>query len=113
VSVTIQELTPEGTLALAQAEPGLIIVDCREGFELSRARLGEGAPRSLHIPLAQLEDRVDELDPEAPVVVMCHHGVRSMQGAWVLQQAGFERVWSMRGGIELWATSVDPAVGRY
>ncbi len=111
--MTIHELTPAATMALAASEPGLLVVDCREDFELSRARLGEGSPSWVHIPLGQLEDRIDELDAGLPVVVMCHHGARSMQGAYVLQQQGFHRVWSMRGGIELWATTVDSHVGRY
>ena len=109
----IEELTPVQTRALAEAEQGLLIVDCRESFELSRARLPEGPETWVHIPLGQLEDRAEELDPSLPVVVMCHHGIRSMQGAYVLMLQGFERVWSMRGGIELWATSVDAEVGRY
>lgn len=87
----------------------LVIVDCREPLELSLASI-EGV---LHIPLGQLEDRADELEPGVPTVVMCHHGVRSLRGAAILLHMGIEQVWSMRGGIELWATTVDPSVGRY
>jgi rhodanese-related sulfurtransferase len=87
----------------------LQIVDCREHIELSMVSL----PDVIHIPLGLMEERADELDPSVPVVVMCHHGVRSLTGAMILMRAGFSQVCSMRGGIDLWARSVDPSVGRY
>ena len=105
----VAELTPLEIRDRLEAGDAVVVVDCREAFELSLARL----PGVVHIPLSQLADRADELDAEAPTVVMCHHGVRSLSGAAILLHAGFSEVWSMRGGIELWATTVDPSVGRY
>ena len=87
----------------------LVIVDCREAFELSLAAL----PGVVHIPLAHLADRADELDCDVPTVVMCHHGVRSLTGAAILASEGVTQVWSMRGGIDLWARTVDASVGSY
>jgi rhodanese-related sulfurtransferase len=60
-----------------------------------------------------LIDRARELSATSPIVVYCHHGVRSLSGAAILQQAGFEKVASMRGGIEAWSLLVDPSVPRY
>jgi rhodanese-related sulfurtransferase len=63
------------------------------------------------------EDLADEIlsrwDRDTPIVVHCHHGVRSNVAAWRLRQAGFTRVANMTGGIEAWSRRVDPAVPRY
>jgi rhodanese-related sulfurtransferase len=63
--------------------------------------------------MSDLPARVQELDPEQHVVVVCHHGVRSASVAAWLQQQGFERVQSMRGGIDRWSKEVDPTVPVY
>lgn len=74
-------------------------------------------PGSLHVPLGELPERLDELvelDPEQErlFVVYCHHGVRSLTGAALLEASGFAAT-SMRGGIEAWAREVDPRVPTY
>jgi rhodanese-related sulfurtransferase len=53
------------------------------------------------------------LDPEERLVVVCHHGIRSMNVAVWLRGQGFEQVQSLRGGIDAWSAEVDPAVARY
>jgi adenylyltransferase/sulfurtransferase len=65
------------------------------------------------IPLGELPDRVGELDPTAPVVVYCHHGVRSARALEVLENAGFTRARHLTGGIDAWSAKVDPDVPRY
>jgi rhodanese-related sulfurtransferase len=54
-----------------------------------------------------------ELDPEEPLVVVCHHGVRSMNVTVWLRNQGFENAQSLRGGIDAWSVEVDPNVARY
>jgi rhodanese-related sulfurtransferase len=54
-----------------------------------------------------------ELDLDSHIVVVCHHGVRSMNVTAWLRQQGFERVQSLRGGIDRWAREVDPSVPLY
>ncbi|MFI5299957.1 MAG: rhodanese-like domain-containing protein, partial [Polyangiales bacterium] len=70
------------------------------------------------IPLHELPRRSAELLElgwalDAPVAVLCHHGVRSRSGAAILQGAGFTSVRSVAGGIEAWSVRVDPSVPRY
>ena len=67
------------------------------------------------IPLNELPRRYQELDVprDALVVVYCHHGIRSMSGANLLQQAGFTNAISLAGGIDAWSREVDPDVPRY
>jgi len=46
-------------------------------------------------------------------VVVCHHGIRSMNVTVWLRNQGFEQAQSLRGGIDAWSAEVDPGVGRY
>lgn len=87
-----------------------MIVDVREPWELERAMLAD----VVAIPLGELAERVDEVpvSPGGAVVVVCHHGVRSLSGAAILAAAGRDAV-SLRGGIDAWAAVVDPRMGRY
>ncbi|MGE5491756.1 MAG: rhodanese-like domain-containing protein [Actinomycetota bacterium] len=68
---------------------------------------------SKHIPMHVVPTRVGELDAEKDVVVICHHGGRSMQVAIFLESAGFTAVHNLMGGVEAWARDVDPAMARY
>jgi rhodanese-related sulfurtransferase len=86
------------------------LLDVREPWEFQAAHL-EG---SKHIPMGDIPSRAhQELDPDAHIVVMCHHGVRSLSVANWLRQQGFEKAQSMRGGIDGWARTVDPKVPLY
>ncbi|HZP06634.1 MAG TPA: rhodanese-like domain-containing protein [Terracidiphilus sp.] len=57
--------------------------------------------------------RHQELKPDERLLVICHHGVRSMNVTVWLRDQGFEQAQSLRGGIEAWSLEVDPSVGRY
>ena len=50
---------------------------------------------------------------EEEIVVMCHHGIRSMEGAHLLKESGFDKVHNLVGGIDAWSQLVDPNVPRY
>src|SRR2546430_1602923 len=67
------------------------------------------------IPLHELPGRLDEVQPGpgAQVVCYCHHGVRSLNAAAILRQAGFANAVSLAGGINLWSQLIDPSVPRY
>jgi rhodanese-related sulfurtransferase len=86
------------------------LIDVREPWEFATARIEGSVP----IPMGDIPARAhQELDPEEHLVIVCHHGVRSMNVTVWLRNQGFEQAQSMRGGIEAWATEVDPSVGRY
>lgn len=85
------------------------IVDVREPHEAEICHL-EGA---ILIPLRELQERLDELDPEALTVVHCHHGPRSSHAVHFLRQQGFEKATNLGGGIDAWSLVVDPSVARY
>ncbi len=85
------------------------LLDVREPEELAICRIA-GA---LHIPLGDVRERQDELDPDLPLVCICHHGVRSASAAGYLESQGFQQVFNLTGGVERWAVEVDSTLARY
>ena len=91
-------------------EKGARLVDVREPWEFATARI-EG---SLPMPMGDVPSRAQqELDPEERLIVVCHHGIRSMNVTAWLRGQGYEQAQSLRGGIDAWSAEVDPAVARY
>jgi rhodanese-related sulfurtransferase len=96
---------------LANAErPPPVLLDVRTPGEVQLAAL-TGA---VLVPLQELVENLDTLEEMRgrPIVCFCHHGIRSLSAAVVLEEAGFEAT-SLRGGIDAWSQLVDPAVPRY
>lgn len=87
----------------------MVLLDVRETPERSFCAI-DG---SLHIPMAEVPVRLAELNADEPIVVVCHHGVRSFQVAHYLKANGFENVYNLAGGIDQWSLTVDPTVPRY
>jgi rhodanese-related sulfurtransferase len=86
------------------------LIDVREPWEFATAHIAGG----VLIPMGDVPARAhQELDPEERLVVVCHHGMRSMNVAVWLRGQGFEQAQSMRGGIDAWSAEIDPAVSRY
>ena len=106
---SVPEISVEELKRRLDAGDDLVLVDVRSHGEHAIARLEP----SILIPLPELPSRVDELEQDRELVVYCHHGVRSLSGAVILQRAGFPRVVSLRGGIDAWSLRVDPRVPRY
>jgi rhodanese-related sulfurtransferase len=75
----------------------LLLLDCREPWEWRQVRI----PGSLHIPMNETPFRLDELDRNRAIIVVCAHGNRSYGVAGYLLQHGFHAS-SLRGGIAAW-----------
>lgn len=86
-----------------------LILDVREAWECEVCAL----PKSLHIPMASVAARVDELPRETDIVVVCQHGIRSQVVAGLLRRNGFDRLYNLRGGIDAWAREIDPRMAVY
>jgi len=84
-------------------------LDVREPEELAICRL-EGA---LHIPMAEIPARCDSLPRDRPLVVFCHHGIRSAHVVRFLDAKGFANAVNLSGGIHAWSVEVDPQLPRY
>ena len=86
------------------------IIDVREDNEVAIARI----PNSVHIPLAQVVNRMDEIDPNRETVVHCKGGGRSARAIDALQRSGFRgKLMNLKGGIIGWSNEVDPSVPKY
>jgi len=86
-----------------------LLLDVREPWEYERARI-EGARL---VPMREVPARLREIDPQKPLVAICHHGGRSMQIALLLEKAGYRNVHNLVGGVDAWSRTVDPAVPLY
>lgn len=86
-----------------------LLLDVREPWEADLVTL----PGATLIPLGELQNRLGELDAEAPIVAFCHHGVRSGRALAILEAAGFARARHLAGGIDAWSVLVDPELPRY
>ena len=85
------------------------LLDVREYHEYDIANI-EG---SVLIPLGEIADRKDELNPDDEIVIHCHHGGRSMKATMYLKDQGFKNVKNLAGGIDAWAEKFDPDMPRY
>lgn len=104
------EITPEEVKRKLDAGEAFTFLDVREAWESQTASIAG----SKLMPMGDVPSRAhQELDPEDHIVVMCHHGVRSMNVTVWLRQQGFENVQSMRGGIDAWSRNVDEKVPVY
>src|SRR3954449_10430342 len=95
---------------LAAGDP-VYLLDVRQPWENEHCQL----PDSVLVPLGELPERMGEVDPPpgSTVVVYCHHGVRSLSGAAILEANGIPEAYSLAGGIEAWSVLVDPTTPRY
>lgn len=91
------------------SRPRPLLLDVRESWEIELCQI-EG---SQHMPMHQVPACCDELDPEREIVVICHHGMRSMQVAAFLEHQGYGKVFNLTGGVEAWACEIEPDMRRY
>jgi adenylyltransferase/sulfurtransferase len=103
------EMTPAALKASLDAKEPLWLLDVREPWEFSTARI-TGATL---IPLGELATRIAEVPRDANLVVYCHHGMRSARAVSMLRHAGWTRVRNLSGGIDAWSVDVDPKARRY
>ncbi len=85
------------------------LLDVREPWEFQTCHI-DGASA---MPMRTVPARLAELDPDQPVVCICHHGARSMQVASFLEQNGFADVINLTGGVHAWALQVDNKMPTY
>jgi adenylyltransferase/sulfurtransferase len=102
-----QITAPELQAAIAKGDK-IVLLDVREPPEFTYTAL-QG---STNIPLAQLAQRLGELDASAPCVVICHHGIRSARACGLLRQSGFQDVKNLAGGLAAYAR-VDSTIKHY
>ncbi|MEQ8677236.1 MAG: rhodanese-like domain-containing protein [Aggregatilineales bacterium] len=75
-----------------------VVIDVREAWEYAQGHI----PGATLISLGELSQRVDSLDPEQPVAVVCATGGRSQSAAALLGQKGFNTIYNVVGGTMHW-----------
>ena len=106
----MQEITATDLKSRLDNGEDIQIIDVREANEVAIGRI----PNSTHIPLGQVLNRIDEIDPNRETVVHCKMGGRSARAIDALQRSGFKgNLLNLKGGITAWSNEVDPSVPKY
>jgi rhodanese-related sulfurtransferase len=107
----VREIDPAALAERLAAGAPTCLVDVREPWEVEQARFSS----SVDIPLGELADRLADLPADAGVLVVtvCHHGIRSVSAAMLIEERTGRPACSLAGGIDAWARRVDPAMPRY
>ncbi len=105
----MQDVQRDPAAVAAMRAAGAVILDVREPWEVALV----GLPGAITIPLGQLQQRWQEVPDDQPVVVVCHHGMRSLQATLFLRAQGCQDVFNLMGGIDAYAVTADPSLARY
>lgn len=105
----MRQMTPAELAQQLEAGERPLLLDVREPWEFERCHIAG----SQLVPMRTIPARHAELDRAQPVVVICHHGGRSMQVGMFLEAQGFQDVINLSGGVAEWARSVDPTMPTY
>jgi rhodanese-related sulfurtransferase len=106
------EITPHDVQRRLASGEKLSLIDVREPSEFQLARI----PGAELIPMRAVPAELSRLDAQAddtPLIVFCHHGVRSLNVVHWLREQGVAACQSLAGGIDRWSLEIDPAVPRY
>ena len=109
IMTDIKQLTPSALQTMRQSDAAPLCLDVRTMGEYETASIGN----TQNIPMHEIADRIEELPRDRHIVVICHHGIRSMRVALYLRHSGFTVVSNLAGGIDAWSTDVDASVPRY
>ena len=85
------------------------VLDVREPDEVAICAIGNSVP----IPMQQVPRQLDELPRGHPLIVICHHGMRSATVTEFLRNNGFDNAWNLDGGIDAWSRLIEPTMPRY
>jgi rhodanese-related sulfurtransferase len=105
----MRTFTPRQLKDYLENDGDALLLDVREGWEFTYCHI-EGSEL---IPMGEIQENIDSLDPEQETVVICHYGIRSRQVAYYLESQGFDKVINLEQGIDGWALDIDPTMKRY
>jgi sulfur-carrier protein adenylyltransferase/sulfurtransferase len=103
------EITPPELKYMLEHRQAVTLIDVRDPVEQQVSCL----PGAINIPVERLGEHLQDLDRNSSFVVYCRTGVRSTRAVHLLVQAGFSKVWNLKGGINAWADEIDPTMMKY
>lgn len=106
---TLFEISVQDLHQLIEAGEECYIIDVRTSEEIKKAAF----PKATHIPLSELATSVVNIPQDKLVITVCHHGARSLKACYLLKERGFDKVLSLRGGIDLWSKIIDLSIPQY
>jgi adenylyltransferase/sulfurtransferase len=109
VAETEHQITPKALAEKFKSGDSFQLIDVRTPMEQEISNL----PGSVLIPVDQLEQRLDQLDRQKPIVCYCRTGHRSERAVQLLLGKGFRNVYNLEGGINAWAQQIDPGMQQY
>lgn len=86
-----------------------LLLDVREPWEFQICNI----PGSINLPMQQVVSAAAQMQVSRETVVICHHGIRSLQIAHLLKSIGFIDIYNLSGGVDAWARDVDPSMAAY
>jgi len=102
--MTVYELKAE-----LDKNPNLVLIDVREEYEFNICKI----PNSFHLPMSIFSSIFGNLPKDKELVVLCHHGMRSLMVINFLKQHNYTNVINLEGGIDQWAAVIDKTMNRY
>jgi len=103
----LSALELQAHLENCEAQP--LLLDVRQPWELDICKI----ENSVFIPMSQVPSKIDSLDADNEIVVICHHGIRSRSVGRYLEHAGFSNIINLSGGVDQWAKTVDKQMATY
>lgn len=100
-SVQLKELITQGKVP--------VLIDVREAWEYDICHI-DG---SQNIPMQEIDSSLAKLEKNAETVIICHHGMRSLQVADYLSSLGYQNIMNLDGGIDMWSRTVAPEIPQY
>lgn len=105
----VHELSVKEARDFLEKNPLTPILDVREEWEVKIGKI----PSSQVLSPQLLDQILNDWDKNLPILIYCHHGVRSMDAANFFADRGFTEIRTLRGGIDAWSANVDPSIPRY
>lgn len=105
---TSRRVDPEEAARLLEADPDALVLDVRRPPEWK----AESLPRSVFVPVAELEERLDEVPRDRSLLLLCRTGYRSSLAAGLLERHGINETIDIAGGLTAWKEAGLPTAGR-
>jgi len=99
----VKEIEPTDLKNKIDNKDDFLLIDVREPSEIEISKIKE----SIHIPMAEIPNNIDQINSNKLVIVMCKSGGRSANVCKYLIQNGFQDIYNLNGGIIKWALEID------